>query len=205
MFGWRPRDGLWVFVRIACGALAALRADSPLDIHADGDQGLRRQVAVAAARRAVRTVHHADVRPGRLAARADELLGLADGAVRPADGLARLLRRLRQSRARLELYALSDGLWHLVRRAGVRPGGRRRRVRRKVCTMAILRVLSSAGDTRYEWDVAGVQTGDEVAVAAVKEAERIFTEQRSRGATAFRVWPGRPAERLDSFDPHAEQ
>jgi Tfp pilus assembly protein PilE len=71
--------------------------------------------------------------------------------------------------------------------------------------MAILRVLSSAGDTSYEWDVASVRTGDAAAVAAVQEAERIFAEQRARGATAFRVWPGRPAERLDRFDPLAEQ
>jgi hypothetical protein len=70
--------------------------------------------------------------------------------------------------------------------------------------MAVLRVLSSAGDTRYEWDVTGVQSGDTEALAAVQEAERIFTQQRARGATAFRVRPGRPAERVDSFDPQAE-
>jgi hypothetical protein len=70
--------------------------------------------------------------------------------------------------------------------------------------MAVLRVLSSAGDARYEWDVAGVQSGDAEAMAAVQEAERIFTQQRARGATAFRVRPGRPAERVDSFDPQAE-
>jgi hypothetical protein len=70
--------------------------------------------------------------------------------------------------------------------------------------MAILRVLSAAGDARYEWDVAGVQSGDAEAVGAVQEAERIFAEQKARGATAFRVAPGRPAERLDSFDPQAE-
>ena len=71
--------------------------------------------------------------------------------------------------------------------------------------MAILRVLSAAGDTRYEWDVAAVESGDAEALAAVREAERIFTERRARGATAFRVSPGQPAERLDDFDPQAEQ
>jgi hypothetical protein len=71
--------------------------------------------------------------------------------------------------------------------------------------MAILRVLSAAGDTTYEWDETAVHSGDAATEAAVREAERIFAEQRARGATAFRVWPGRPAERLDSFDPHAEQ
>jgi hypothetical protein len=71
--------------------------------------------------------------------------------------------------------------------------------------MAVLRVLSNLGDTKYEWDVARVQQGDAVAVAAVREAERIFAQQRSKGAIAFKVWPGRTAERLDSFDPQVEQ
>ena len=70
--------------------------------------------------------------------------------------------------------------------------------------MAILQVLSSAGDTRYEWDVDGVGRGDAEAMAAVREAERIFAQQRARGATAFWVRPGRPTERLDRFDPRAE-
>ena len=71
--------------------------------------------------------------------------------------------------------------------------------------MAVMRILSNQGDTRYEWDVGRVQLGDAEAVAAVREAERIFAQQRARGATAFKVWPGRPAERLDRFDPRAEQ
>jgi hypothetical protein len=70
--------------------------------------------------------------------------------------------------------------------------------------MAVLQVLSKLGDTKYEWDVARVEEGDVEAVAAVREAERIFAQQRSRGAVAFKVWPGRQAERLDSFDPQAE-
>jgi hypothetical protein len=70
--------------------------------------------------------------------------------------------------------------------------------------MAIMRVLSAAGDTRYEWDIEGVERGDAEAVAAVREAERIFARQRARGATAFWVRPGHPAERLDRFDPRAE-
>ena len=70
--------------------------------------------------------------------------------------------------------------------------------------MAIMRVLSKEGDARYSWDVADLGRGDVEAMAAVREAERIFGEQRARGATAFRVTPGRPAERLDSFDPQAE-
>ena len=39
----------------------------------------------------------------------------------------------------------------------------------------------------------------------VKEAERLFYELRARGATAFKVDAGQAAERMDVFDPHAEQ
>ncbi len=71
--------------------------------------------------------------------------------------------------------------------------------------MAKLRVLSSMGDTVVEWDEKKVDLGDPDALAAVREAERIFDEQRARGATAFVVTPNRPAERIDTFDPNAEQ
>lgn len=71
--------------------------------------------------------------------------------------------------------------------------------------MGVLRVLSHHGDDRYTWEPTAVQTGDPEAVAAVQEAERIFAEQRARGATAVRVAPDRPAERIDRFDPEAEQ
>jgi hypothetical protein len=71
--------------------------------------------------------------------------------------------------------------------------------------MAMLRILSARGDTVIEWDGRKVDQGDPEALEAVREAERIFAEQRSRGATAFRVAPGQPAVRVDEFDPHAEQ
>ena len=71
--------------------------------------------------------------------------------------------------------------------------------------MAKLRVLSGRGDTIVEWDGRQVRTGDAEAPAAVREAERIFAEHRARGATAFRVAPEGPAERIDAFDPAAEQ
>lgn len=71
--------------------------------------------------------------------------------------------------------------------------------------MAKLRVLSARGDTSVEWDQQRVTEGDAEALAAVREAERIFEEQRARGATAFKVAPGTPAERIDRFDPNAEQ
>jgi hypothetical protein len=71
--------------------------------------------------------------------------------------------------------------------------------------MARLRILSARGDTVVEWDGQGVVVGDPEALAAVREAERIFGEQRARGATAFKVAPGRTAERIDQFDPRADQ
>ena len=71
--------------------------------------------------------------------------------------------------------------------------------------MAKLRVLSSRGDTVVEWDEKKVEIGDPDALAAVREAERIFEEQRGRGATAFKVEPEKPAQRIDTFDRTAEQ
>ncbi len=71
--------------------------------------------------------------------------------------------------------------------------------------MAKLRVLSSRGDTVVEWDEKKVELGDPDALAAVREAERIFEEQRARGATAFVVAPAKPAERIDKFHPTVEQ
>ena len=71
--------------------------------------------------------------------------------------------------------------------------------------MAKLRVFSDRGDTTVEWDGRKAAAGDAEALAAVQEAERVFAEHRARGAAAFRVAPGRPAERIDAFDPAAEQ
>lgn len=71
--------------------------------------------------------------------------------------------------------------------------------------MGVLRVLSHHGDDRLAWDQRAAVAGDPEAVAAVKEAERIFEEQRQRGATAVKVATGRPAERIGKFDPEAEQ
>lgn len=71
--------------------------------------------------------------------------------------------------------------------------------------MGVLRVLSHHGDDRYTWDQTAVLTGDAEAVEVVREAERIFAEQRARGATAVRMRPDQTAQRLDKFDPEAEQ
>ena len=64
----------------------------------------------------------------------------------------------------------------------------------------MVHVLSRRGDDRVNWDQQKVSAGDAEAVAAVREAERIFAQERARGATAFRVNPGKPAERIEAFD-----
>jgi hypothetical protein len=72
-------------------------------------------------------------------------------------------------------------------------------------TMGMLRVMSRRGDDRVVWDHKKVETHDPEAVAAIREAERIFNEERSRGATAFKVESGKPVERIEKFDRTAEQ
>ncbi|WP_246035526.1 hypothetical protein [Dictyobacter kobayashii] len=69
----------------------------------------------------------------------------------------------------------------------------------------MLRVMSRRGDDRLTWDEQKIQTGDPEAVAAVKEAERIFEQEKAKGATAFRVTDGNPVQRIDKFDATAEQ
>lgn len=69
----------------------------------------------------------------------------------------------------------------------------------------MLRIMSRRGDDRVTWNRARVKIGDPEALAAVREAERIFAEERGRGATAFKIEPGRPAQRITQFDETAEQ
>jgi hypothetical protein len=69
----------------------------------------------------------------------------------------------------------------------------------------MLRVMSRRGDDRIMWDSRKLETNDPEALAAIREAERIFNEERLKGATAFRVEPGKPVERIDKFDRTAEQ
>ena len=71
--------------------------------------------------------------------------------------------------------------------------------------MSKLRVMSWRGDSSVEWDARAAAQGDPEAESAVREAERIFREERARGATAFVVERNEPARRVDEFDPHAEQ
>ncbi|MFN8516688.1 MAG: hypothetical protein U0232_32975 [Thermomicrobiales bacterium] len=71
--------------------------------------------------------------------------------------------------------------------------------------MSVLRVLSHLGDSAISWDAEQAAVGDEESLAAVREAEQIFANERARGATAFKTVPGRPAERIDQFDPVADE
>ena len=71
--------------------------------------------------------------------------------------------------------------------------------------MGMLRVISKRGDERVQWNGQDALAGDHEAIAAIREAERIFADERARGATAFRLDPGKPVERLEQFDPQAEQ
>ncbi|MBO0793027.1 MAG: hypothetical protein J2P36_19055 [Ktedonobacteraceae bacterium] len=71
--------------------------------------------------------------------------------------------------------------------------------------MGMLRVMSRRGDDRVTWDEQKVLTGDPEAMAAVREAERIFAQERAKGAAAFRIEAGRPAQRIERFDATAEQ
>jgi uncharacterized protein YjiK len=65
--------------------------------------------------------------------------------------------------------------------------------------------MSRRGDDRLTWDIQGVETNDAEAMAAVREAERIFNDERKKGATAFKVEAGKTVERIDKFDRTAEQ
>jgi len=71
--------------------------------------------------------------------------------------------------------------------------------------MGMLRIISKRGDDRLLWDEENVLVGDAEAIAAIREAERIFAQEQAKGSTAFRVDPGSPIERLERFDPQAKQ
>ena len=49
----------------------------------------------------------------------------------------------------------------------------------------MVRVISAFGDDRVQWNEQDAQAGDAEAIVAIREAERIFTQERARGATAF--------------------
>jgi hypothetical protein len=65
--------------------------------------------------------------------------------------------------------------------------------------------MSGRGDDQVTWERQRVAVGDPEALAAVREAERIFQEQQARGATAFVVEKGCAPARIDHFPVEAEQ
>jgi len=69
----------------------------------------------------------------------------------------------------------------------------------------MLRIISKRGDERLLWNEQDALASDAEALAALREAERIFARERARGATAFRVEPEKPVERLEQFDQQASQ
>ena len=71
--------------------------------------------------------------------------------------------------------------------------------------MGVLRVISSRGDEQIIWKRHQVDVGDPEALAAIREAERIFQQQLARGATAFTIERGSAPARIDRFDAQAEQ
>jgi transcription elongation GreA/GreB family factor len=71
--------------------------------------------------------------------------------------------------------------------------------------MPTLRVLNRHGDDRISWSAERLAQGDPEAEAAVREAERLFARERSRGAVAFRIRQGAVAERLETLDPLADE
>lgn len=71
--------------------------------------------------------------------------------------------------------------------------------------MGMLRVMSRRGDDRITWDSKKAETNDPEALAAIREAERIFNQERAKGATTFKVETGKPVERIEKFDRTAEQ
>ena len=70
--------------------------------------------------------------------------------------------------------------------------------------MGMLRIMSRRGDERVVWNSEQSEAYDSEAVAAIREAERIFNEERARGSTAFKVESGKPVERIEQFDRTAE-
>lgn len=67
--------------------------------------------------------------------------------------------------------------------------------------MGMLRIMGRAGDTRVAWpDIVTDAEGE----AAVREAERIFAEERSRGTRAYEVKGGVGTE-IKEFNKQAEK
>ena len=70
--------------------------------------------------------------------------------------------------------------------------------------MDTIRALSQHGDQCITWDLAAVGAQDTDALAAIGEAERLFTDTRARGGKAFLVQPDALPARIERFDPTHE-
>jgi len=70
--------------------------------------------------------------------------------------------------------------------------------------MGRLHVLSARGDMQVTWDEKKAAESDPEAIEAIREAKRIFAEERAKGGVAFKVAPGHTTERIDTFDKTAE-
>jgi hypothetical protein len=72
--------------------------------------------------------------------------------------------------------------------------------------MNTLKVMGDSGHTKVKWDPDALRVHDSEALAAVREAERIFNEVRSRGGSAFTIDPvTHQTTKIDEFDPDAEE
>ena len=66
-------------------------------------------------------------------------------------------------------------------------------------------MISKDGDDRVQWNEQDAQTVDAEAMAAIREAVRIFAQESARSATAYRAEASKPSERIEQFDPLAVQ
>lgn len=72
--------------------------------------------------------------------------------------------------------------------------------------MGKLVVLNRRGHDTLTWDMDRVLADDSEAKLAVREAERIVREEIQKGSAVFSVVPGTDiGEKIERFDPHAEQ
>jgi len=71
--------------------------------------------------------------------------------------------------------------------------------------VGMLRVMSRRGDDQFPWPDLGCESDlqelKEEQRKAVKRAEEIFEEERKKSATAFLTKAGKPAQRIEEFDP----
>lgn len=70
--------------------------------------------------------------------------------------------------------------------------------------MGMLRIMSRHGDDQIVWDTRCTATSDAEAEAAICEAERIFTQARLQGGTAFKIDTNKTTTRIEQFDRTAE-